>query len=292
MNPRRVITADSTEYPRLLREIPKPPGRLFIWGKAIEPAAYVAVVGSRRPTRYGLEVAGWFGSELSAAGVVVVSGMAKGIDAAAQRSALPHSVGVLGCGLDICYPPSNARLYRSLIDSATLISEYEDGTPPMPQHFPTRNRIIAGMCLGAVIVEGRIRGGAMITARLAMEFGREVFAVAGPVNSPLSEGPHDLIRDGARLVASPSDVLEDLGLSAGETPERLDLNPDEALILSALGGEPLLLDRIALGLKMPASAASAVLSRLEIRGVVTRHPGGRFARAVGLAGREGATRGN
>jgi DNA processing protein len=236
------------------------------------------------------------GRELAAAGVVVVSGMAVGVDAAAHRGALStgSTVAVLGSGVDVCYPRSNAALYGQIAEDGSLVSEYPPGTTPAPWRFPARNRIIAGMSLGVVIVEARQDGGAMITARLAMEYGREVFAVAGPVHAAGSQGPHALVRDGARLVTSARDVLEDLGLffprsTASWTEDPLSapapsLSPDERRILDVLQAEPQLLDRIARLAGMPASAATAVLSRLELAGLASRHPGARFARTVGGPG--------
>lgn len=289
LRPRLVVREDG-EYPPLLREIPGSPGGLFVSGRRLEPAPHVAVVGTRRSSRYGLEVGAWIGRELASSGVVVVSGLAAGIDAAAHRGALEASgatVAVLGCGLDICYPRVNMALYRQIAERGTLVTEYPPGTPPAPYRFPARNRIIAGLALGVVIVEARPDGGAMITARLAMEFGREVFAVPGAVHGPGAEGPHRLIRDGARLVTSARDVLEDLGMAAPPNwvqPPLLAapaVTSDQRCVLAVLGADPMVLDRIAKLAGLPASAAASVLSRLELTGLVSRHPGGRFARPVG-----------
>jgi DNA processing protein len=193
-------------------------------------------------------------------------------------------------GVDVCYPRSNAGLYGEIAERGSLVSEYPPGTTPAPWRFPARNRIIAGMALGVVIVEARRDGGAMITARLALEYGREVFAVAGPVHASGSEGPHALVRDGARLVTSATDVLEDLGLAsprsaASWTQDPIpalvaSLSPDERRVLGVLQAEPQLLDRIARLAGMPASATTAMLSRLELAGLASRHPGARFARTV------------
>jgi DNA processing protein len=279
----RTVQRGNPEYPELLQELTDPPDRIFVAGRTLEPAPFVAIVGSRRPSRYGVEVATWLARELSSLGVVVVSGMAGGIDAAAHRGALEargHTVAVLGSGIDVCYPPRNRALYREISDQGTLATEYEGGTPPLPHHFPTRNRIIAGMSYGAVIVEGRLGGGAMITARLASEFGREVFAVPGPVHSPQSEGPHALIRDGARLVTCPADVLDELALSKPlQEALPLELAPDERNVLCAIEATPTLLDTLAQLAGLPPSTTAAVLARLELRGIVTRHPGGRFSRS-------------
>lgn len=282
---RKVGPAD-WEFPPLLGEIPRPPGLLWVTGLPLGPAPYVAVVGSRKPTPYGREVARWVGRSLGASGVVVVSGLARGVDAAAHQGALDAggpTVAVLGCGLDVCYPARNRALYREIRQSGTLISEYPAGTQPRPGHFPVRNRIIAGMSLAAVVVEGRPDGGAMITARLAMEFGREVFAVPGPIHSRVSEGPHRLIRDGAGILTTPEDVLEELGLSGQLRLEQEGaLRPEERKVLETLNTDPLVLDAIARSGGLPMSSTSAILARLEVRGMVVRHPGGRFTRAPGV----------
>jgi DNA processing protein len=299
----RLVRPGDAEYPSLLAETPGAPAVLYLTGRRLEPVAHVAVVGTRRASRYGLEVAGWLARELASAGICVVSGMAAGIDAAAHRGALAapgSTVAVFGCGLDVCYPRRNAGLYRELAGRGTLVSEYPPGTTPAPWRFPARNRIIAGMAVGVVIVEARRDGGAMITARLAMEFGREVFAVAGPVHAAGSEGPHALIRDGARLVTSAGDILEDLGFGrpaaggrSGSAPAgggvqprliEVPLSPDERLVLGVLEAEPLLLERIARQAGLPPAAATAVLTRLELAGLAARRPGGRFARPAGRAG--------
>lgn len=285
----RTITRLSEEYPRMLAEIPTPPKLMYAVGKPLEQSPYISVVGSRMPTRYGLEVATWIAKELASSGVTVVSGMARGIDAAAHRGALAAdggTVAVLGCGIDVCYPPTNRDLYVSIAERGTLLSEYELGTRALRQNFPTRNRIIAGMSLGVVIVEGRIGGGAMITAKLATEFGREVFAIAGPVHAHQSQGPHSLVRDGARLVTSAADILEDLGLDAVASGEQWSsgygaglggLTPDERAVLGVLEATPALLDVVAKQARMPPSGAAATLARLELKGLVARHPGARFA---------------
>ncbi len=288
----RKVERGAAGYPPLLAEAPGAPAALWVSGRPLEPAPYVGVVGTRRASRYGLEVATWMGRDLATAGVVVVSGMAAGIDAAAHRGALAtgSTVAVLGSGVDVCYPRSNAALYAEIAEQGSLVSEYPPGTTPAPWRFPARNRIIAGMGLGVVIVEARRDGGAMITARLALEYGREVFAVAGPVHASGSEGPHALVRDGARLVTSAKDVLEDLGLASPQSAASwtqdpipvlvASLSPDERRVLGVLQAEPQLLDRIARLAGMPASAATAVLSRLELAGLASRHPGARFARTV------------
>lgn len=214
----------------------------------MEPGPVLAIVGTRKASPYGLEVGEWLGAELALLGITVVSGLAHGIDAAAHRGALSAAgatIAVLGCGLDVCYPTRNRDLYRQILSAGTLLSEHPPGTKPLPHHFPVRNRIIAGMSLGVVIVEGKLGGGAMITARLAMEYGREVFAVPGPVHAAGSRGPHLLVRDGARLVTSPEEILEDLGMPASESrnQDALELRPDEQRVLDKLEAEPCSLTR-------------------------------------------------
>lgn len=283
MNIRR-INPESGEYPVLLSEIPGRPKLLHAIGKPMEPAPYCAVVGTRRASRYGLHLAETIAHDLALTGVVVVSGMAWGVDAAAHHGALKAggtTIAVLGSGPDVCYPNGNRNLYQAIVERGTIVSEYQPGARPLPHYFPERNRIIAGMSLGVVVVEGKTNGGAMITARLAGEFGREVFAVPGPVQSENSEGPHLLIKEGCRLVTSADDVLEGLGMESPPIQAQNSmipaLGPDEQRVVAALSATPVLLDSVASEVGMPASTAASVLARLEIKGIVTRHAGARFS---------------
>jgi DNA processing protein len=269
----------------MLGEIPDSPRRINVAGQQLEPGPVLAIVGTRRASHYGLEVTEWLAAELAVAGITVVSGLAHGIDTAAHRGALRAggtTIAVLGCGLDVCYPARNRALYGRILETGTLVSEYPLGTPPLPHHFPVRNRIIAGMSLGVVIVEGRVGGGAMITARLAMEYGREVFAVPGPVHSAGSQGPHILMRDGARLVTSSQDILEDLGLPASgiQSQDASELCLDEQAVLNELEAQPMLLDSIARKARMPPATVAAILVGLEMKGHASRLPGARFAKSV------------
>ncbi|MEX2587708.1 MAG: DNA-processing protein DprA [Actinomycetota bacterium] len=290
----RIISGPSAEYPKALSEIPDPPRRLYLRGRALGNAPAIAIVGTRRATSYGLEVAAWLAGGLSEAGLTVVSGMAKGIDAAAHRGALDAggaTVAVLGCGLDRCYPACNRGLRKRLLECGTLVSEHEPGTPPLGFHFPIRNRIIVGMTMAVVLVEAPPSGGAMITARLAGEFGRELFAVPGPIHSVPSLGPHLMLRQGARLAWTADQILGDLGVlhnppAAQDSPK---LPPDEQRVMDALDAHPMLLEKVAGKARMPASTTTAVLVRLEMGGLAARHPGGRYARAVGSPGMETAT---
>jgi len=278
------IPRGSPRYPGLLVEAPSPPARLFTLGLPLEPAPFIAVVGTRKCTSYGISMAKKIAADLTRSGLVVVSGLATGIDAAAHQGALEaggSTVAVLGSGIDICYPRRNRHLYDAIKSAGTLVTEYEAGEPPLPHRFPQRNRIIAGMSIATVIVEAGSGGGAMITSRLAMEMGREVFAIPGPAHSRASDGPHLLIRDGARLVASAAQILDDLGIlpkgSVSQESPGIQLTIDEALVARSLESSPMLLDLISERVGMPASSVAATLASLELKGVAMRGPGGRFA---------------
>jgi DNA processing protein len=227
------------ELPPLLRAIHDPPARLYLRGNGdagllAEPA--VAIVGARACSPYGAQVARMLGRELAAAGVVVVSGLARGIDGEAHRGALQtggHTVAVLGCGIDRDYPAAHASLARSIGERSLLASEYEPGVEPAPWRFPARNRIIAGLCGATIVVEARERSGALITADFALEEGREVFAVPGEITSALSAGANALLRLGATPLTAAADVLESFGIAASDegTPTAhplLDLLPATA----------------------------------------------------------------
>ncbi|HZI51231.1 MAG TPA: DNA-processing protein DprA [Terriglobia bacterium] len=209
----RVLDILHGDYPNLLREIYDPPAILYIRGKQWDSGLpQVAIVGTRRPTGYGINCAERFAEDLAARGVAVTSGLARGIDAAAHRGALRSGVtyAVFGSGLDFVYPRENRKLAENSEEKGALISEFPLGTPPSPENFPIRNRIIAGMSLGVVVVEAAEYSGSLITARLALEGNREVFAVPGNITSPNSFGPHVLLRQGAKLVANWQDIIEEL----------------------------------------------------------------------------------
>ncbi|TMD16658.1 MAG: DNA-protecting protein DprA, partial [Chloroflexi bacterium] len=204
-----ILRRDDPGYPALLRAIADPPDRLYVRG-TIPSGCMIAVVGSRRATPYGLRVAERLARELAGLGVVVVSGLARGVDAAAHRGALAaggQTVAVLAGGLDRIYPPEHASMAEQIAGQGALLSEARDGTAPLPGLFPVRNRIISGLSRGLVVVEAAERSGALITARMALEQGREVFAVPGSIENPLTAGTHGLIRDGAGLVQGVEDVL-------------------------------------------------------------------------------------
>lgn len=271
-----VVTLDDPRYPEMLRGIPDPPLVLYVRGRMPEGPA-VAVVGTRNPSSDGEYVAHRMGADLAAGGVCVVSGLARGVDAAAHRGAVEAggpTVAVLGCGVDVRYPAGHEALADQVAACGALVSEYPPGTPPARHHFPERNRVISGLARAVVVVEATLRSGALITADLALEQGREVFAVPGSVLNPRSAGPHRLLREGAGWAESASDVLQALGLAP--PPVRGEpLGPAERRLVEALR-EPRYPDElVAAGLGPPA-AVNALLVALEVRGLVQRMSGGRY----------------
>ena len=278
----RVVPVGSVEYPEQLLQIADPPLVLFVVGPAPpEMTRSVAIVGSRRCSELGREVATSLGRGLAHAGVAVVSGAARGIDSAAHAGAIEGgggTIAVLGCGIDRPYP-SRAFLER-IRAAGSLVSEFPPGTPPHPRHFPSRNRIVAGLCRATVVVEGADGSGSMITVEHAMEFGRDVFALAGAVTNPLAAVPLRLIREGAGAIRGVEDLLEDLGLDAAppDGAEEATLTDDERRVLAELHG-PTVADRVASALGMSVVQVVPVLMRLELRGLV-RLVGGRFERTL------------
>jgi DNA processing protein len=276
----RFVTWNSPEYPAQLRQIHDPPAALYVIGRMPpDVTSAVAVVGARRCTVLGREAAHEIGHGLGLAGVTVVSGAARGIDAAAHEGALGakgSTLAVLGSGLDVAYPFVGRSLVRRIAREGALVSEYPPGVPPSPYHFPARNRIVAGLCRATVVVEGAERSGSMITAEHAMEFGRDVFAVAGAVSSALSDTPLQLIREGATLIRGADDLLSDLGLELDRSriERQVELDPAERRVLAEMI-EPTLPDRLAAALGVPLPEVVGTLMRLELRGFV-RNFGGRF----------------
>lgn len=280
----KMVTWDDADYPARLREIYDPPAVFFYRGTlAQDDEACVAVVGSRRCTHYGRMVAEELGAGLARAGLTVVSGMARGIDSAAHRGALGaggRTVAVLGTGLDICYPRENSKLMQEIAASGAVVSEFPLGSPPEPWHFPVRNRIISGLSRGVVVVEAAARSGALITAELALEQGRDVMAVPGNVTSPSSQGTNRLIKQGARLVEGVEDVLDELGLASLFAPDAgteaaPSLTPLEQALLQRLKeeGGPVGEDALLGGCGAATPEAKAALTFLELKGLVRRLPG-------------------
>ena len=297
---RRLLILGQPGFPPRLAEIAVPPIALEAAGDADLAAPGIAVVGSRRATPYGIAVAERLAAGLAEAGLVVVSGLARGVDAAAHRAALEaggRTVAVLGSAHDSLYPPEHRELARACRASGAVLTEFPPGTRPLPHHFPRRNRILAGLTLGPVVVEAAERSGSLATARHAVDSGREVFAVPGPIGSETSAGCHALIRLGATLVTGVADILEELVLPSGfaaggaesgdarsREPERASPGPgpgsEAARLLDALRKRPsgVDLDTLLGATDLPVPVALAAISELERRGLVRRFPGG-FLRA-------------
>lgn len=289
----RAVTPFDREYPERLLDLPDPPACLFVRGRPLvvsgDSAPAVAMVGARASSAYGREVSGEIAAGVASAGVVVVSGAARGIDGAAHRGALRAggpTVAVLGSGIDVAYPRGNRRLIEDIAAAGTVISEYPPGIPPRQWRFPARNRIVAALARAVLVVEGAPRSGSLITVDFATDLGRDVMAVPGPVTSPLSAVPHELIRDGAALIRSAGDVLAVLELEpSGEGPRTVldgapGGSPEEQRVLDAIAGGPTTADAAARAAGLAPARTLAVLVSLELRGLV-RAAGGRYERAVG-----------
>jgi DNA processing protein len=287
-----ILTDADAAYPRVLREIYDPPGILFVRGEIRPPDAIaIAIVGSRHATQYGLAQAERLAGSLARAGVTIISGLARGIDAAAHRGALAaggRTLAILGSGLLNMYPPEHAELAAQVAAEGAVISEAPPRSPPIGGAFPQRNRIISGLSLGVLVVEASTSSGALITARHAMEQGREVFAVPGRVDSRVSRGCHRLIRDGAKLVETADDILEELGPLVAPTtsaqgeavhhPAELLLNEVEQKILAAITSDPTTIDAVVAASGLPTPTVLSTLSVLEMRHLVRRLSGNMIAR--------------
>lgn len=275
-----LITLADKQYPAALFEINDPPPMLYVRGNPqLLSRSSLAVVGSRNATPQGLSNAESFARALSQAGLTIVSGFAAGIDAAAHRGALGgmgSTVAVLGTGADLLYPRSNQALGLDIARRGVLVSEFPLGTPPIASNFPRRNRLISALSRGCLVVEAAVQSGSLITARLAAEQGREVFAIPGSIHSPVSRGCHALIRQGAKLVESAQDVLEELHLDrAVETPEVL---ASDCGLIQYMGYEPCDIDSLVLRSGLTADTVSAMLLQLELEGRVGSLPGGLYQR--------------
>lgn len=284
---RQALTLGDPDYPAQLLATADPPLLLYVQGDAgILARRSLAIVGSRNASPQGLDNARAFASALSRQGIVIVSGLALGIDGAAHEGALAGpggTVAVVGTGADRVYPARHRALAHRIVKAGAIVSEFAPGMPPLPENFPRRNRIIAGLAQGTLVVEAALQSGSLITARIAAECGREVFAVPGSIHSPLSRGCHTLIRQGAKLVESAQDILEELGqvpVAARAAPPT-DPAPADP-VLEALGHDPVTLDALGARTGMSAQALQARLLELELDGRVARLPGGLFQRR-GLA---------
>lgn len=312
--PRAVIAIGDSRYPAALLDMADPPLLLYAQGQVgLLQADALAVVGSRNPTPQGSENARAFSTHLSRAGLTIVSGLALGVDAAAHAGGLDgaaSTIAVVGTGLDRVYPRANRALAHRIATAGLIVSEYALGTPPLPAHFPLRNRIIAGLAQGTLVVEAALKSGSLITARLANEAGREVFAIPGSIHSPNARGCHALIRDGAKLVENAADILDELrtravpvtavatagagsagrsdalpGMTVGRkvgTDVGNDASDDadttDSALLTALGFDPVTLDALAARTSLSAAELSARLLGLELEGRIARLPGQLFQR--------------
>jgi DNA processing protein len=294
-----LVNWSDQEYPQSLLQIYDPPVMLYVRGDPqVLNLPSIGIVGTRRPTLYGTQMAERLGRELAARGLVLVSGMARGIDAIGHQGAMAvngRAVGVLGTGVDVCYPKENRKLYEKVLERGAIISEFPLGTHPAPENFPIRNRIVAGMPLGVVVVEGAQYSGSLITARLAMEFGREVFGVPGNVTQPVSFAPNQLIKQGAKLVTNGADVIEELPtpvravLVQAEQPEAeqrnllaaASLNSPEKKLYDLLStDEPKHIDEIVESSGLNSSEVLATLFDLEMKGIIRQSPGKQFSKVL------------
>ncbi len=290
-----VITMTDPAYPRLLNELPDPPPYLYVRGRLDPDAACLAVVGSRHPTAYGLSMADQLSRDLARYGLPIVSGMARGIDTAAHEGALAaggRTYAVLGSGLANIYPRQNLLLAEKIAENGAVISEFPIFTEPQPHHFPIRNRIISGMSLGTIVVEAAKKSGSLITARLAAEQGREVFAVPGSIQSFKSTGTHGLLKQGARLVENAADVLAEIShlVALGQAPPAANepetaapainsdrtLDTDETLVLRTLECYPVHIDEIVRKTGLEPGKTAGILLRLELLGLAQPEPGKYF----------------
>jgi DNA processing protein len=298
---RRLVTWGSADYPPLLAAIPDAPLVLFVEGDADALSLpQLAIVGSRNPTALGSDTARQFAGHLAGAGLAITSGLALGIDAAAHRGALAaggRTIAVTGCGLDTVYPRENAGLAAEIAASGARVSEMPTGTPPLRQHFPRRNRLISGLSVGTLVVEAALQSGSLITARLASEQGREVFAIPGSIHNPMARGCHRLIRQGAKLVETADDIFTELGallegLRSAARVEAPDaqadsgpaLDKDYEILLDALGFAPAGIDTLVARTGFATDVIASMLLILELDGRVAQQPGGLYCRR--LAGKK------
>jgi DNA processing protein len=277
-----IITLADREYPPRLLEIADPPALLYVDGRTeLLARTSLAIVGSRNATPQGIANAASFARAFSEAGLTIVSGLALGIDAAAHRGALEgdgSTIAVLGSGIDVVYPPRNAALHRAIAERGAAVSEFPLGTPAIGGNFPRRNRLISGLARGVLVVEAALASGSLITARLAAEQGRDVFAIPGSIHSPLSKGCHVLIKDGAKLVESAQDVLGELGLPAAARTVAQSSPEVAHELLEHLGHDPCNVDTLCQRSGLTPDTVSAMLLELELDGRVASLPGGRYQR--------------
>ena len=289
-----IVTLADSDYPQALLNIPDPPLLLYVKGRLnLLNQTALAIVGSRSATPQGVNNAEAFAKSLSDAGLCIISGLAHGIDAAAHRGALRglansmgnnpgSSIAVVGTGLDKVYPAANRDLAHALAQQGALVSEFPLGTPPLAGNFPRRNRLISGMSIGCLVVEASLQSGSLITARLALEQGRDVFAIPGSIHAPQSKGCHALLKQGAKLVETAQDILEELGgeLSNLAIAPVLSTDTQSATLLDHLGFDPVDLDTLSLRCGLTIAELSAMLLTLELSGRISTLPGGLYQRIL------------
>jgi DNA processing protein len=291
----RIMCSQDPDYPELLRQIPAPPPLLYVHGDtSILGEPQLAMVGSRNPSASGQRTATEFAQHLSAAGLIITSGLALGIDAASHQGALDTgspTIAVMGTGLDRVYPARNRDLARQIAEQGALISEFPVGTPPLAENFPRRNRIISGLSLGTLVVEAALRSGSLISARNAGEQGREVFAIPGSIHNPLARGCHHLIRQGAKLVETAQDVIDELGILADtcnslsqpgewdDTPGYTrELDAEYMQLLDNIGFDNTSIDNLVTRSGLTPAEVSSMLLQLEMSGYIASNPGGLYNR--------------
>jgi DNA processing protein len=279
-----IITLADPDYPRALLEIPDPPSVLYVRGRLdLLNKQSLAIVGSRNPTPQGLQNSERFAAALSESGLLISSGLALGIDAAAHRGALEangDTVAFIGTGIDRIYPARNKELAIDISECGAIITEFPIGTPVTASNFPRRNRLISGFSLGVLVVEAAIESGSLITARLAAEQGREVFAIPGSIHSPQSRGCHKLIKQGAKLIETAQDVLEELQLNFESPIPGRSIDLSESSFLSSMGFDPCGLDDLAFRCGLSSDAISVKLLQMELQGRIALLPGGRYQQLV------------
>jgi DNA processing protein len=296
----RLVTWEETEYPRLLTQIYDPPPPLYVRGNVEVLSRHaISMVGTRRPTPYGNQITERLARDLAERGLVIVSGLARGIDSSAHRGACAATrgatIGVLGSGIDVIYPKENRKLFEEVEKRGAIVTEFPLGTHPAPENFPVRNRIVAGMALGVIVAQGAQYSGSLITSRLGMEFGREVYGIPGNVTEPMSFAPNQLIKQGAKLVTNWEEVVEELPtevraelfpMEATTAEERASLfegglSPTEKRLFELIRiDEPIHVDELVEKTGLSSSETLAALCEMEMRGVIRQMPGKQFVRVL------------
>lgn len=291
----RILTFNNSRYPSILKEIPDPPPYIYVHGDIQPEIPRIAIVGSRNATYYGMETAHKLGKEISGLGIEIVSGMARGIDSSAHEGAIAgggRTIAVLGSGLNRIYPPENLRLFHKIAENGAVISEFPINEGPEAKNFPMRNRIICGLSSGVVVVEAGNKSGSLITAKLAAEQGREVFAVPGSINSSRSTGTHSLLRQGATLIENAEDILTELpylaeslkksyllktNLESSSKKNHEEIDEQEKNVLAKLDAYPMHIDEIGRKCGLGPGKVSCILLELELKGLIHQLPGKLYA---------------